>query len=231
MHEYSDAKLGSFIVTGGNVLDHLDRLSRESSANFIIQHLDKAELHLDRDSLYKKVIVELGNLPTGLFLEFGVWQGGTINIWADNLGPNCINNKVYGFDSFEGLRNTWSYPGIGKGSFNLNGVVPENLENPKIEIIQGWVEETLPEFLSLNSDSISFVHFDLDVYEPTKFALENMKSKLNHMALILFDEMIGFPGWEHGEFKALNEVFNQEEYEWVGFSNRQALIRIVKSAN
>ena len=42
-----------------------------------------------------------------------------------------------------------------------------------IELIKGDVLETLPTFLSEHPDyRFAAIHFDMDVYSPTKFALE-----------------------------------------------------------
>src|SRR5258708_4193477 len=40
----------------------------------------------------------------GLFLEFGVWSGKTINLTAER-----VNGPVHGFDSFEGLPEDWKH--------------------------------------------------------------------------------------------------------------------------
>lgn len=42
---------------------------------------------------------------THLFLEFGVFKGDSINLFARNLKK--INAKVFGFDSFKGLKDVW----------------------------------------------------------------------------------------------------------------------------
>lgn len=47
---------------------------------------------------------------------------------------------------------------------------------------------------------------------------------------ILFDELIGYPNWQNGEFMALGEAkekfsFN---YRFLAFSSEQALIEIVE---
>lgn len=48
-------------------------------------------------------------------------------------------------------------------------------------------------------------------------------------ALILFDELYNFEGWDVGEYKALTEVFNESEYKFEAFAynGQQALIKIL----
>ena len=48
-------------------------------------------------------------------------------------------------------------------------------------------------------------------------------------ALILFDEHYNFEGWAVGEYKALAEVFKENEYKFEAFAydGQQALIKIL----
>lgn len=225
--EHGVSNLKDYITSGGSVLSQLDLIARETSAKFVYSKLSSAEIHLEREDLYRYIEAEFPKLPPGLFLEFGVWKGGTINRWARNLPSVAVGGKIFGFDSFKGLRNSWSYPGLGKGAFNLSGKKPANIDAPNVQIIEGWIEETLLPFLNTHNYQATFIHFDLDVYEPTKYALDLLSSRLNRGCLILFDELIGFPGWEFGEFKALNETLPDNKFEYVAFTNRQALIKIL----
>ena len=53
-----------------------------------------------------------------LWLEFGVFQGRTIDYIS-----SFTNDKVYGFDCFNGLPEKWR-DGYEKGTFDLNGQLP-----------------------------------------------------------------------------------------------------------
>ena len=64
------------------------------------------------------------------------------------------NNKVYGFDSFEGLPEKWRN-GFEKGTFNRNGNLPK--VNNNVELIKGWFDDTLPNFIK-NQNKKSFFH-------------------------------------------------------------------------
>ena len=52
------------------------------------------------------------------------------------------------------------------------------------------------------------------------------KSRLEKGAIIIFDEFYGYPNWKNHEFKAFQEVFNENEYSYIGFSQRQAVVKI-----
>ena len=58
---------------------------------------------------------------------------------------------------------------------------------------------------------------DLDTYQSTKFVLNELKPYMKKNTIILFDQLYNYPGWKEGEFKALNEVFNEKEYEYIAF--------------
>ena len=55
-------------------------------------------------------------LNNGLYCEFGVHSGSTINHIAEQ-----VNGPVYGFDSFEGLPEDWR-PGVEKGNFRMDAL-------------------------------------------------------------------------------------------------------------
>ena len=69
---------------------------------------------------------------------------------------------------------------------------------------------------------------DMDTYSPTKFTLEKIKPYLVKDAIILFDELYNYLGWEYGEYKTLKEVFKENEYIYKAFviNNVQCAIQI-----
>ena len=123
---------------------------------------------------------------------------------------------MYAFDSFEGLKEDWVGTRLPKGHFNLNKKIPSL--NSNVEPVVGWVEDTLEGFLNNHNPKINFVHLDMDTYSPTKFTLEKIKPYLVKDAIILFDELYNYPGWRNGEYKALTEVFKEDEFKYKAFA-------------
>ena len=147
----------------------------------------------------------------GFYLEFGVFKGSSANFFSKYV------KKLYAFDSFEGLREDWAgHSGGEKGRFNLNKQIPKL--NSNIEPIVGFVQDTLDDFLKKHNPKINFVHLDMTAYPSTKYALERLKPFLIKDAIIIFDELYNFPGWENGEYKALKEVFKDDEYIFKAFN-------------
>ncbi len=149
------------------------------------------------------------------YLEFGVFRGASINKFSKYL--KNINRKIYGFDSFQGLKEDWKghiyYP---KGSLSVNNVIPKTTKN--VILISGWIQDTLPKFLEEKKPKINFIHVDVDTYETTKFILKSTKKYLTKNCVILFDDLYNFTGWSVGEYKALIEEFNEQEYKFTAFS-------------
>jgi hypothetical protein len=146
------------------------------------------------------------------FLEFGVFRGLSINYLAKKIKPR----KIYGFDSFEGLKEDWVGTDVIKGWFDLGGNIPKLDTN--VVPVKGWVQDTLDPFLQAHNPLVAFAHMDLDTYQSTLYVLKKIKPFLRKGSILLFDEMYNFPGWSVGEYKALTEVFNKNEYRIVAFA-------------
>jgi len=119
----------------------------------------------------------------GLYLEFGIWRGASINFLA-NLRPN---QKFYGFDSFEGLPEDWS-PFYPKGHMKENDL-PSVRKN--VELIVGLFQDTLENFLEEYKEKVAFLHLDADLFSSTKYVLFTLadKERLQKGTIIEFDEV------------------------------------------
>jgi hypothetical protein len=149
-----------------------------------------------------------------VWLEFGVATGRTINYFS-----KFTNNSVYGFDSFEGLPEKWR-DGYDKGAFSRDGEFPE--VNTNVVLIKGWFSETLVPFLKEHNKKISFLHIDCDLYSSTKYIFNAVKDYLAEDCVILFDELVNYPGYtgETGELLALYEFIQETKmkFEWIGMN-------------
>jgi hypothetical protein len=188
--------------------------------NHFEKHLRNA-IHLDKLSIRKYAIKKSLLNDKGknkFYLEFGVWKGNSTNFFSKYV------NKLYAFDSFEGLREDWVGTGGAKGDYNLNKQIPKL--NKNIEPIVGFIQDTLEDFLKKHNPKINFAHLDIDTYESTKYALEKLKPYLIKDSIILFDELYNFPGWRDGGYKALQETFDENEYKFRAFSKDEEQVVI-----
>tara|TARA_B110000003_G_scaffold83632_1_gene85516 strand:- start:550 stop:1278 length:729 start_codon:yes stop_codon:yes gene_type:complete len=197
-----------------------ENLAEETFKNFKV-HFKKSVLFKDisqiREYAIKTSLINDKNKDY-YYLEFGVFKGTSANFFSKYI------KKFYVFDSFEGLKEDWKGTSDIKGTFNLNKQIPKL--NSNVEPIVGWVENTLEDFLKKHNPKINFIHFDMDTYNSTKYTLEKLKPYLVKDAIIIFDELYNFIGWEHGEYKALKEVFNEDEFEYKGFNIKRAQVVI-----
>lgn len=114
-------------------------------------------------------------------------------------------------------------------SFDQNGRLPNVPAN--VKLVDGFIEDTLPKFISENSiGSISFIHIDADTYSPAKVILLELKSFMRAGTIILFDQLCGYPNWRSHEYRALTEVFDDSEYEFLGFASNKNPALYIRAA-
>jgi len=212
-------------IQGGlTTVQYVEIKAKISSADFVTRNLEGALLFSTRAAIQNYAADEVCIRP-GIVLEMGVYDGGSINRIAKRVLQEDASRKVYGLDSFKGLEESWSSTDHYR-SFDVGGIPPKGIDS-RIELIIGRVEEVLEKFLKEEKPIFALIHFDMDLYAPTKFALEKILPFLRPGTLILFDELYGYPGWEYGEFKALDELFPRDRYRFLAFGPIQALIEII----
>ncbi|HEY1575990.1 MAG TPA: class I SAM-dependent methyltransferase [Terracidiphilus sp.] len=96
---------------------------------------------------------------------------------------------------------------------------------PKVQLIRGDVSETIPEFVQQNRHLlVSLLFIDLDLYEPTKAALDHILPRMPKGSIVAFDELDN-PIWP-GETEALLEKLpinrlKLQRFDWdpyIGFA-------------
>jgi hypothetical protein len=165
----------------------------------------------------------------GSIVELGVSRGVSFLTWHKLLEVFCpmdTTKKVYGFDSFEGLtdfnrkdgHSSSVDPAFDKreGGWSASEVEGEifriveltNADNviarERSRLIKGLVQETLDPFLEATPGlRISILNLDMDLYEPTLYALERLWDLVVPGGIVIFDEY-GLPPWG-GEAAAWDE--------------------------
>ena len=149
--------------------------------------------------LYKTIL----GLPGHIF-ELGVYKGASLirlATYRDAL-ENDYSRKIVGFDAFgefptEGLNVKDDLEFIDKfevaGGYGLDIQEVSALLDLKgfenCQLIKGNVFDTLPAYLETNPETrLSFLHLDMDVKEPTDFALEVLYERVVPGGVIVFDD-------------------------------------------
>ncbi len=158
----------------------------------------------------------------GLFLEFGVRSGGTIN----HIARRHPKQTVHGFDSFEGLPEPWAGYTLDAGAFS-GEAMPSVVSN--VELHVGWFDDTLPAFLDAHPGDVALVHIDSDIYSSAKTILDNLTPRVRPGTIIVFNEYFNYPNWKQHEFKAFKEfcAANRVEYRYLCWAMYEVAVEIV----
>lgn len=196
-----------------------DLATRESS-DYVYQHLGQSRKYWDRITMLEEM-AKRASQP-GLFLEFGVARGESLRAIAA-----CTGREVHGFDSFEGLPESWGLV-LPQGAFACER--PQGLP-PNVQLHVGWFEDTLPGFVAETPGPVAFLHLDCDLYPSAKTVFRHLAGRIQPGTLIVFDEYLNYPGWREHEFKAFQEfvAFSQCRYEYLGvvMNSSQVAVRIL----
>jgi hypothetical protein len=170
--------------------------------------------------LFKRVLPVKGSV-----VECGVFRGFSLFTWAKLsaiLEPNNLHRRIYGFDSFAGFVNVHERDAAHRTRVRAGDFASGNEEElrrlveiydrdrflghvPKIELISGDMAETVPTFVREHRHLVvSLLFLDVDLYEPTKLALESFLPHMHAGSIVAFDELDN-PRWP-GETEAAMEA-------------------------
>ena len=164
----------------------------------------------------------------GSIVECGVYQGNSFfafHKFLEIFHPGDRIRHVIGFDNFKGLvlgpEDGPEYPSRSKveGGWQSGQFKPALDELMRVHqrdqfvggsqrafLIEGDIEKTVPQYVQANPGlRISLLHLDVDVYAPTKVALENLYDRVVAGGLIVLDEYAMLE-WG-GESTAVEEFF------------------------
>jgi hypothetical protein len=175
---------------------------------------------LAKYEIFKKIL----NIH-GAILECGVHQGGGLMTWgllSSIFEPVNHVRKIVGFDTFEGFASISDKDkannehaikgGLAVDSYNDLQIAIANFDSfrplghiPKIEIVKGDASATIPEYIEKNPHLVvALLYLDFDLFEPTKVAIEQLRSRMPKGAIIVFDELY-IKQWP-GETEAVQET-------------------------
>lgn len=154
----------------------------------------------------------------GIVLELGCRWGHNLALMAtlrNILEPHNYWRRIVGFDTFAGFPSISAEHDRSRYATKGNLAVSENYESTlnelmschealaprphlrRFELVKGDVSSTVPAYLTKHPETIiSLAYFDLDLYDPTKIALEAMLPHLVKGSVLVFDELClaEFPG-------------------------------------
>jgi hypothetical protein len=158
----------------------------------------------------------------GDIVECGVFKGASLIrlIHYREIFGLTKEKKVLGFDTFGEFPDSTYAPDnelLGKfldsaGSQSiskeqLDQVLKDKGVNYNINLIEGDVKTTIPEFLEQNKGfRISLLNLDVDLYEPSLSILENLFPLISRGGILMLDDYEKFPG----ETKAVDDYLGDK---------------------
>jgi hypothetical protein len=223
-------KIEKYITDLANEWD----ISNESTSIKLTEFIKYVPKHslmqfISRYELYK--LIE--DVP-GDIIELGVCGGRGLFSFVQSVfinEPQYEWRNIVGFDTFEGFVSVHEKDNIEldselkkSGAFkndsyeqlhrlkNIHEDFRFMTSREQIELVKGDVMKTIPEYLEKNKGLIvSLLYLDMDLYEPTKFALEKLWERIPKGGVVVFDEAI-MRDWP-GEACALHETLGIGSYK------------------
>lgn len=229
---YADTALYSLVQNSLNKPDtrditaQMNHIACEQTARFVMENMPTTPVFPDRFALLSHSLEAIDAKSDGLYCEFGVYTGATINHIASRT-----DHTIHGFDSFEGLPENWR-TGFPKGTFEMDGL-PKVSKN--VALYKGWFNESLPGWAVDHPGPVAFMHLDADLYSSTKTVFEILADRVVPGTVIQFDEYFNYPGWQNGEYKAFKEFVELHDikFEYIGYcnTNEQVAVRILSGGS
>ena len=169
-------------------------------------------------------LLKLVDNISGDTVDIGVYKGKSSYLILDNIKDS--DKSHFMFDSWEGISKPNEYDGNYWKEGDLNSsidICKNNLmkfKTPKF-FLQGWIPE---KFKEVNNNKFSFIHIDVDLYEPTKLSLDFFYPKLNPGGIIVFDDY-GYNSCP-GVKKAVDEFFLQKNEKIISLTTQAFIIKI-----
>ena len=176
-----------------------------------------------RFMLHDALLEQIGEQPINYF-EFGVAGGNMIRHWsAKQQHPDSL---FTGFDSFEGLPESWE--GKGEGHFDQKGNFPQ-IDDERVRFVKGWFQDSVGAALrDARFEGMSVYHLDADLFSSTLFVLFQIHDQLKPGDLLIFDEYSSHEH-EHKAFELFKQCCSQDlRFDFVDAVNnyRQVAFRV-----
>lgn len=193
---------------------------------------------ISRYELFKKVLNVQGSI-----VECGVYLGGGLMTFAQLSAifePVNYQRKIIGFDTFSGFAPLSKEDATGTSEHSKEGGFArdsyEDLKRcvelydsnrflshvPKVSLVKGDIAKTAPKYIKDNPGTVvSLLYLDVDVFGPTKVAIENFLPRMPKGSIIVFDEL-NSEKWP-GETLAVLETIGLKNIKIERFSHDSVL--------
>jgi O-methyltransferase len=117
---------------------YLDFVKEHRELGQINDYYNKDSKYCNRYQLYDSIISDLRNTNI-LYYEFGVADGDMIRYWSTQ--NQSSGSKFVGFDSFEGLPESWEDKKEDR-HFDQKGNFPD-IKDSRVKFVKGWFQDSV----------------------------------------------------------------------------------------
>jgi hypothetical protein len=150
------------------------------------------------------------NKIEGAVAEFGIFEGGWVNLLWHATEQLAMPRRIYGFDSFAGLSEPhpqhdqafWK-KGQYACSFEQVATNVQLAARPRIKLVKGFFETSLRGADAQVVEKFAYVRIDCDIYQPALDCLRYLGPRLADGAILVFDDWPHIRGF--GEQRAFQE--------------------------
>lgn len=196
--------LAKFIAPGYRLkVPDMDWWDDDGFNRYLVRFGEYGWLNTERRWMLHQLLRLVSQIP-GDTAECGVFKGASSFLICSANTRSSHDKTHHVFDSFEGL----SQPKAADGSYWEGGdlavgleIVREALSDfNRVAYHKGWIPDRFPDVADL---SFSFVHVDVDLYEPTRDSISFFYPRLNDGGILLCDDYGG--GSCPGATRAIDE--------------------------
>lgn len=203
-------------------MEYLSFVKKHNAKGQINDYYNSSATYKNRYQLHESILTKLNNKSV-LCYEFGVAGGDMIKYWSSH--NTSKDSRFVGFDSFEGLPESWEDKE--KSHFDQKGNFPD-IPDSRVSFVKGWFQDTVYKTLAQSTFEKQCVfHLDADLFSSTLYVLFQLQPKLKPNDILIFDE---FSSHEH-EFRAL-EIFkkccnDQWDFKFLGAVNNYRQVAFI----
>ena len=189
--------------------------------DYYAKFMDPGNWHsLDRKYTLNQLLKLTEHLQ-GDIVECGVYKGASAYLMCESSLKT--DKTIHLFDSFEGLSNPGDFDGTywQKGGLKMpeNELFTSLSSYNNFKVYKGWIPNRFSDVSDIN---VSFLHIDVDLYQPTLDTLAFFYERMVPNGIILMDDY-GFRSCP-GAKKAADDFFAAREEKIVMMTTGQGMV-------
>ena len=197
-----------------NLLEILWERASIESADFVEEHLGEEFVFTDESKFLHFVTQKMRERKKGNnFFSFGVPEKE--NGLSRHFSPDYYSSNV----EFRSLTDAW------KGNHSVDA-----FDSRVTSLSDNFFTHNHYKPSKTDISSARLIYIGGGIFDEAKMVLETIKEHLKPEVLLMFGELIGYPNWGNGQYRAWTEIAKNHriKFRYLGFYNHQALVEITE---